>query len=603
MTSSSLPRHQPQRVPHRRRWVVLLTAGIVLALLVGCSAWLGSRAWLAKVELEQSVAQADVIQRALLSGDSSKLGEASTRLSLHANKAAALTSDPIWRVAEIVPGIGGNFTAVRELAHVIQQVSTGVVAPLLPLVDELGTEAFSPVAGSIGLGPMVEVQPAVAAAAAAMAQAADAASAIDAKGAITAVRAAVAQLTTLVHKTNPIIASLNRAVQLMPAMIGAEGRRSYLLLFQNNAEVRATGGLPGAFAEIATHDGQIEIMRQASAGGMVYPEPVLHLPIETRGIYTDRVSTFMGDVTLTPQFAMTGALAREMWKRTYGTEVDGVISLDPVALSYLLRATGPITLATGEVLTSENAVQLLLSDVYANYDDPADQDLLFASAAAAVFVALAGGQADPKALISALAQAGDERRILLWSAHEEDQKLLEGTTLTGDLPVSDASAEKIGVYFNDATGAKMNTFLDTRIDLGEVTCRNDGRPYYAVDVTLTNTAPVDAATSLPESVTGPGTYGVVQGNIKTIILVYGPPNSQNLGVTRGGETVPYHPASDTGYPVSQLAVELAPGESSTTRFYLLGGDAEHGALEAVHTPVLNLLESQKIEVGCDSPLW
>ena len=136
-----------------------------------------------------------------------------------------------------------------------------------------------------------------------------------------------------------------------------------------------------------------------------------------------------------------------------------------------------------------------------------------------------------------------------------------------------------------------------------MTCRQDGRPYYAVDVTLTNTAPLDAATSLSESVTGPGTYGVVQGNIKTIILVYGPPGSQNLGVTRGGETIPYHPATDAGYAVSQLAVELAPGESSTTRFFFIGADAEYGALEAVHTPVLNLLESQKIDVGCDSPLW
>ncbi|WP_166784229.1 hypothetical protein [Cryobacterium gelidum] len=54
--------------------------------------------------------------------------------------------------------------------------------------------------------------------------------------------------------------------------------------------------------------------------------------------------------------------------------------------------------------------------------------------------------------------------------------------------------------------------------------------------------------------------------------------------------------------MSQVAVELAPGESSTTRFFLLGADAEHGKLDAVHTPVLNLLEAQQIEVGCDSVL-
>jgi hypothetical protein len=476
------------------------------------------------------------------------------------------------------------------------------VTPLISLTEKYDLGGFSPVGGALELSPLVQAQPNLAGVDATLARASVDVAAIDTSNVLGQVRAATLQLSWTIESTEEKVAGVNRAVQLLPAMLGADGQRSYLLLFQNNAEVRATGGMPGAFAEVSTENGQMQITRQASASGIVFDEPVFDPPAETRDIYSDLVSTFMGDVTLTPQFPITGALTREMWKRTYGTEVDGVISFDPVALSYLLRATGPITLATGEVLTSDNAVQLLLTDVYANYVDPVDQDAFFASAASAVFEALAGGKADPASLISALVQAGDERRILIWSADERDQKVLEGTTLTGDLPASDASAERIGVYFNDATGAKMNSFLDTRIDLGEVTYRNDGRPYYAVDVTLTNTAPHDAATSLPESVTGPGTYGVVQGNIRTIMLVYGPPDSQNLGVTRGGEPIPYHPASDTGYPVSQVAVELAPGESSTTRFYLLGADAEHGELVAVHTPVLNLLESQPVEVGCDSVL-
>ena len=58
---------------------------------------------------------------------------------------------------------------------------------------------------------------------------------------------------------------------------------------------------------------------------------------------------------------------------------------------------------------------------------------------------------------------------------------MEDTTVTGDLPVSDASAERIVFWFNDATGTKINTHLDTRMDLRAVTCRQDGRPYYAVE--------------------------------------------------------------------------------------------------------------------------
>lgn len=50
-----------------------------------------------------------------------------------------------------------------------------------------------------------------------------------------------------------------------------------------------------------------------------------------------------------------------------GTEIDGVISFDPVGLSYLLAGTGPVTLSTGDELRSDNVVSLPLSEVSSRY--------------------------------------------------------------------------------------------------------------------------------------------------------------------------------------------------------------------------------------------
>ena len=41
-------------------------------------------------------------------------------------------------------------------------------------------------------------------------------------------------------------------------MAGADGPRDYLLVFQNNAEIRATGGLPGSWARLHAEDGKLE---------------------------------------------------------------------------------------------------------------------------------------------------------------------------------------------------------------------------------------------------------------------------------------------------------------------------------------------------------
>ena len=65
-----------------------------------------------------------------------------------------------------------------------------------------------------------------------------------------------------------------------------------------------------------------------------------------------------------------------------------------MALSYLLRATGPVTLTDGSRLTGDNAVDFLLSDVYERLQDPLQQNAYFAGAAMAVFTKLVSGSGD-----------------------------------------------------------------------------------------------------------------------------------------------------------------------------------------------------------------
>ncbi len=88
-----------------------------------------------------------------------------------------------------------------------------------------------------------------------------------------------------------------------------------------------------------------------------------------------------------------------MWERAQGEQVDGVIATDPVALSYLLEATGPVTVPVdgGAVdLDAGNVVQTLLSDAYADLEPGEQTDTFFAAVAARVLEEfLAGGPTRP----------------------------------------------------------------------------------------------------------------------------------------------------------------------------------------------------------------
>jgi len=134
--------------------------------------------------------------------------------------------------------------------------------------------------------------------------------------------------------------------------------------------------------------------------------------------------------------------------------------------------------------------------------------------------------------------------------------------------------------------------------VGQVTCRNDKRPNFVVEVTLTNTAPLDAATTLPKYVTGGTQAGVSPGNVKTIVSAYASPEIQNLGVTQDGNAAPYLPTTDDGYQVSALTVELAPGQSTVVRFNWLGTAPFDGDLELQMTPVIHRNETKKLDMTC-----
>ncbi|TFB95890.1 DUF4012 domain-containing protein [Cryobacterium sp. HLT2-28] len=591
-----------RRSRRRRVGVWICTATLVLA--IGAGTWVGVRGSLAKGELETAMPLASKIQGEILSGHGAEASATAAELGRHLESAASLTGDPIWRAFEALPVVGPTLAAVRQFATVADDVARGAVRPLAEVAGAVQLADLKPVGGAISLKPLVDAQQQLAAANAALVAANKAVARIDTSATLPVVRDARVQLSAAVDNALKSISNANRAVQLVPNMLGRSGPRNYVLLFQNPAEPRATGGSPSALALLHTENGQISLARQASSNDFPpYEKSVLDLPTETRGLYGDITGQYIQDVNLTPNFPQSAMLAREMWKRQFGVEADGVISLDPVTLGYLLRATGPIMLATSDVLTADNAVQLLLTDVYARYEDPAEQDAFFAAAAASVFSAVSSGNADPKALIEALAQAGSEHRVLVWSAHAEDQALLADTTLAGGLPVSDASGTRFGVYLNDATGSKMGVYLDTNVDLGQATCRNDKRPSYGVSVTLTNTAPADAATSLSDYVTGAGFYGVPPGNVKTVLSVYGAPGMQNLGVTRDGAVIDYHPATDATYPVSSLGIELAPGESAVLHFNWLGDRADSASLIAQMTPGIHTTETGVANVTCESPLW
>jgi hypothetical protein len=96
-------------------------------------------------------------------------------------------------------------------------------------------------------------------------------------------------------------------------------------MIQNNAEIRASGGIPGALAVLTLDKGKLTLGTQSTAGDIGVMSPILPVDAEQQQIYSGRLGKFMQDVNLTPDFPTTASTAQSMWERKTGKRVNGGI--------------------------------------------------------------------------------------------------------------------------------------------------------------------------------------------------------------------------------------------------------------------------------------
>lgn len=503
-------------------WVL----GGLLLLLIVVGAWVGVRGWMAYQHLSRIQTGISEASSALTS-DPAAAGATLARLASDASSAHDLTSDPVWRLAERSPWIGPQLQAFATVAAAGDSLLGDALLPLVAAAQDSSFDALKPVNGRIDTGALASLAQPAQSAAAAAAGAADQLESVSRTPLVGVVSRAVDESTAVFEQAAKGLDALSRATRLLPDVLGQNGERNYLILVQNNAEWRSLGGIAGTAILLKTNQGAISLAATESGTSLTsgIKNPVVELPADVQDIYQTRPARYFQNLTQIPDFTFDGPLAREMYRSRTGVLVDGVITLDPVVLSYLLRATGPVTLPDGGSLSADNAVKMLLSDVYQRYQDPKVQDAFFAGATGAVFNAFLEGRGSTVSLFAGLATAADERRVLMWSADPAEQDILEGSSVAGELPTTDEDTARFGVYFNDGGGSKMSYYVKPDVSLAFDQCSPDGQKgarQLSLRVRLTNTAPADAGTSLPAYVTANGAYGTAPGTATVITNVYLP---------------------------------------------------------------------------------
>lgn len=575
-------------------WVLAAVAVVACFIVV----WVGVRGALAYEHLSRVQSSVADISAEFVADPALAL-PALESVAADARGAHDLTSDGIWSLTELTPWIGPQLSAFRAIAASSDQLLGDALLPLATSARDLSLDDLRPSGGRLDTASLAELGPTAGVAADASDRAASAIRSLDRTPLISSVSSAVDQADALFTRSASAIDALSRATQLLPAMLGEDGPRSYLILVQNNAEWRSLGGITGTAILMRTDGGAISLIDTRSATDLSrgIAAPAVQLPDDVQEIYGSRPARYFHNLTEIPDFSFDGPLAKEMYREQTGVDVDGVIALDPVTLSYLLQATGPVALPNGEPLTSATAVPVLLSDVYRRFPEPAAQDAFFTGATGAVFSALLDGRGSATGLLTALARATEERRVLVWSANPREQALIDDTALAGAIPTTDSETARFGVYLNDGTGSKMSFYVRPTVTLTWGPCSAPNRQL-TVTIALTNSAPADAATSLPKYVTGNGAFGTAPGAATVVSNIFLPQGWKLASATTTSGTG-HAQASFEGRQVLTFGSTLGP-QATDTVVITVESAAGASAAEAFVTPTADGSLPPTVQARCTS---
>lgn len=290
----------------------------------------------------------------------------------------------------------------------------------------------------------------------------------------TKVRANVISLKDQFHGVSSLFVDAKPLLKQLPKILGKDKEKTYLILFQNNYERRATGGFLTSYAYFRIKDGKMSIERSSDIYELdqsISSHPAAPAEILT---YHKGVNQFyVRDSNLSPDLPTSIKLFESLYNRS-GNKVDydGVIMLDAKVLVDMLRIFGD-TEVSGVTFSAKEDVRCDCPQVIYTLFDIVDRpvnyiktdrkgilgDLMFALFNKAIGFS-------PSKYWGTLAQTMygnlEQKHIMLNFKDSQLQNAAEQINFAGRIRVTESDYLHVnGVNF---AGAKSNLYVDETIE-------------------------------------------------------------------------------------------------------------------------------------------
>lgn len=570
----------------RRERPFIIGVAAIGVLVVGSVLWSVWLTWSTSRDLGQVRESASVMRAALIRGDVDSARAALDDYQEAAASAESRTTGLTWSVLGAMPILGDDVEGIAVAARVLDGVGRDGLPPVTDAAELVTAETFQPDAGRFPVERIAAMEEPARQSEEAFDDAATALEGIDSSRFIGPVQRQFDQLRTLVTDARATLGSTYRASRLIPQMMGQDRPRYYLLVLQNNAELRSGGGLPGALSLVRMADGEIDIVEQTDMSEIgKNTAPVVTLTSEENRVFGRILGLAAVNATLTPDFVRSAEIIRARWEREIGGRLDGMVFVDPVAISYLLRGTGPVDVPRFQPINAGNVVAAVENQIYQLTEDRQIHSEYQRAVSKAVFSAFTGGRGDTAEQIRGLVAAVGEGRIRLHSFNDEEQAEIAGTEIAGEFPRVAGPDPEVGIYINDGGPTKMQYFLKYDAAVFARSCAG-GRQDISGSIEFHNDTPSDV-TALSPAITGESYPGVrvVPGHQLLVIYLTSPIGGEVRELRIDGQRV-VNPVVEpfAGRALARIGIDLEPQGRHRIEFVLRSGHDQKGDVDLAVTP-------------------
>lgn len=366
---------------------------------------------------------------------------------------------------------------------------------------------------------------------------------------------------------NEITSSISAA-----AILGVKDKpQTFLLAFQNSAEARGTGGILGAYAIVKIENGKFSVQETGSNAGLKSLEEIpLKMPAEYGALYRSDPAIWQNS-NLSPHFPYGAEIWMELWRLQTGQKLDGVIAVDPTALSYILRATGPVTLKNGEAINSDNVVEKTLKEAYKRFEfDNMGRKQYLVDIMNETFKQLMAAKFSKLGMAIAIRDGILENRILVYSTNSDAEALFAKSRLGGFMDTAQNNEYRAVIENIDAS--KLDYYLERKITVSELECGSSSKTEVKISVTNTVTDAKNLSAYVLTRADKNSPRDLVTGQHRFKVFIYGPTSSTLISAalkSKNGSAGGV--ATERGRPLLVADVDLLPGQSDEVSAIFAGG--------------------------------